>query len=64
MSFVVSVNVFTKFMEIKMKESVRSSKSVKVKDKGDQMGVKKGTSKEKMSSTKTMKQKSSCMCGR
>ena len=46
-----------------MKESVKASKSVKVKDKGDQMGVKKGSSKEKMSASKTMKQKSSCMCG-
>jgi hypothetical protein len=45
---------------------MRESKSVKVKktDKGDLAGVKKGTSKEKVSSTKTMKQKSSCMCGR
>lgn len=47
-----------------MKESMRVSKTVKVKDKGDLMGVKKGTSKEKMSTKKTMKEKSSCMCGR
>lgn len=46
---------------------MKEKKSVtvkKTKDMGDQMGVRKGTSKEKVSATKTMKQKSSCMCGR
>jgi len=43
---------------------VEKSKSVKMKDQGDLMGNKKGSSKEKSSSSKSMKQKSSCMCGR
>jgi hypothetical protein len=48
-----------------MKE-MKTKKTVKVKavDKGDVAGVKKGTSKEKSMSSRTMKQKSSCMCGR
>lgn len=49
-----------------MKEKVTKtsmSKTVK-KDRGDLMVVTKGKSKEKSSTTKTMKQKTSCMCGR
>jgi hypothetical protein len=49
-----------------MKDTMKKSKSVTVKkkDMGDQMGVVKGKSKETSSMKKTMKQKSSCMCGR
>lgn len=48
---------------MKQKRNSKSTSS-KTVDRGDVAGVKKSSSTEKMSGSKSMKQKGSCMCGR